>query len=286
MSPPAGSAGRIKVLATGFLPFGGDLYNASGVAAHWLHKQRIHGVGPRGYIDAVIVGVGDVPVVGAADAVASGHRAAADVVIQAIIKHHPEVVVCFGQGDKTTFSVELVARDQPDTPENPAERNKYVSYHDPRISRDPHTGYHPSYDTTFDKDRILAAIKSVGGDVQPSEDAGAYVCEDVLYHVLRYAQQNVADVRILAAGFVHVPRWVRVDVKHVHYYGDEIRHLPGFGSTDFVPNDNGKAPADKCVPQSLINLAAYKAVEAAVMGVRAVAEEVTPRGSPSLELER
>jgi pyroglutamyl-peptidase len=254
---------RLKVLVTGFVPFNDDPYNASGITAHWLDGQQIHAAGPGGFVDADIIGEGDVPVIGAA---AGGYHSAADVVIDLIRRHCPDLVVCLGQGEDTNFRVEQKATDQGDPPADPQKRSAGVAYHDPRIARS--EGYRETYDATLDADRIAAAIRAAGGDARANEGAGRYVCEDLLYHVLRYAEQQAGTgARLLPVGFIHVPRRVRVDVPISAFVPADapLRRMPGFGTDGFAPNAQGAALA--CVAQSLINAAIYKAVEAAALGV-------------------
>jgi hypothetical protein len=88
--------------------------------------------------------------------------------------------------------------------------------------------------------------------------------------VLRYADQQAGgDGRLTAVAFIHVPRWVRVDVPIAAFVpaGARLRGMVGFGSDDFIPNDQGVAPPEACVAQSLINTAIYKAVEVAALAV-------------------
>ncbi len=268
---PSGDApippSRLKVLVTGFVPFNDDPYNASGITAHWLDGQHIHALGPRGFVDADVIGEGDVPVIGAA---AGGDHSAADVVIELIRRHCPDLVVCLGQGEDTNFRVEQRATDQGDPPADPRRQSPGVAYHDPRIARG--AGYRESYGATLDAAPMAAAIRAAGGDARMSEDAGRYVCEDLFYHVLRYAEENAGDGgRALAVGFIHVPRWVRVDVPISAIVPAEarVRGMPGFGTVDFIPNDQGVAPPSACVAQSLINAAIFKAVEVATLHVAA-----------------
>jgi pyroglutamyl-peptidase len=257
-------AAELKVLVTGFVPFGGDAYNASGVTARWLDGQSIP-------TRALIVGKGDVPVVAASQ---GAERSGADAVIAAIDACRPDIVVCLGQGEAATFRVELEAHDPPDPPtavRAPSAREavRGAVFHDPRISRDPGAGYRATYASTLDAARVVTAIAAAGGDARTSTDAGMFVCEDVLYHVLRHLQGRAPA---LTAGFIHVPRRVRVDtpVDALLEDDDPVRDRPdydGTGLRPFTPNDAGATLGERYVAQSLINAAIYRAIAAAVAGV-------------------
>lgn len=180
----------------------------------------------------------------------------------------PTWFVCLGQGDAATFRVELEAHDPPDAPRALVGQVVAV-FHDPRIARDPAAGYRATYASTFDAAGIVAALAVAGGEARTSTDAGRFVCEDVLYHVLRHLQQQGGGV---AAGFIHVPRRVRVDVPvDALLAGDNpVRARPDFdgtGARPFTPNDNGAAQGERYVAQSLIDAAIYRAIAAAVAGV-------------------
>ena len=281
-----GVAPELTVLVTGFVPFGGDAYNASGVTARWLDGQSIEIGGPDGAVCASIVGKGDVPVLSASQGAA---RSGADAVLEAIDACRPDVIVCLGQGEAVAFRVELEAHDSPDPPD-PVVRD--AVYHDARIDRDPRAGYRATYASTLDAAGIVVAIAAAGGDARTSTDAGKFVCEDVLYHVLRHLEQRVAtgagaDAPVapcVAAGFIHVPRRVRVDtpVDGLLTADDPIRARPDFdgtGARAFTPNDAGARPGERYVAQSLINTAIYRAIEAAVAGFASVQRRAEGAGS-------
>lgn len=241
---------ELRILLTGFVPFGNDEYNPSGVTATALDGRRVDALGPLGYYSGRIIGKGDIPV-----RFGDESGAAADVVLQKILDVRPDIVICLGQGEDLRFRVELRARDN-------------TQRHDPRI-RTASPEYRSSYTTGLDADRLVAAMRSAGGDATTSNDAGLYVCEDLFYHVMRIVETRPGDVMIRAAGFIHVPRYVVVDVGE--------RDAAGKPRIPNMPEREGQSP----VPQSLINDVVYRAVEATVAGLPVYVDSPLPgRGSP------
>ena len=243
---------ELRVLVTGFVPFGDDEYNPSGVAANALDGRRVDALGPLGYYSARIIGRGNIPV-----RFGDETNAAADVVLQTILDARPDIVICLGQGEDLRFRVELRARDN-------------TARHDPRI-RTSSPEYRSSYTTGLDADRLVAAMRAAGGDATTSVDAGFYVCEDLFYHVMRIVETRPGDVMIRAAGFIHVPRYVVVDVGE--------RDAQSQPRVPNVPTREGQSP----IPQSLINDCIYRAVEATVAGLPVFIDSPLPdRGGSSL----
>ena len=227
---------ELRVLVTGFVPFGTDEYNPSGVAAKALDGRRVDALGPLGYYSARIIGRGEIPV----------HRgsesdAAADAVLQLVLDVRPDIVICLGQGNDLTFEIELRARDNREFP-------------DPRINIKA-TDYRSSYTTALDADRLVAAIRAGGGTALTSTDAGNFVCEDLFYHLMRMVETRPGDVMIRAAGFIHVPRYVVADTGQ--------KDSDGKSKIPNAPQREGQSP----VMQSLIDSCIYKAVEATVAGL-------------------
>lgn len=215
---------RLKVLVTGFVPFGDDKYNPSGVTAKWLHGKTLHSGRGGDAIAAGIIGRGDIPV-----RFVNQQNGGAKAVESLIINHNPDIVLGLGMADEV-FEVEKKANDLK---------------RDPSI-RPNSTGYSSSFGTSLPVDAVVNAIAASGGRVQSDSDAGAYVCEDVFYHIMRIAKASPGDIRILRAGFIHVPKYVVLDDKS----------LP-----NIVP------PGVTPVAQSLINNAIFNALEAIVADI-------------------
>lgn len=227
---------ELRVLVTGFVPFGQDQYNPSGVTAKALDGKRVDALGPLGYYSARIIGRGNIPV----------HRgderdSAAEAVLELVLDLRPDIVICLGQGTDLKFEIELRARDNRQHP-------------DPKINIKS-ADYRSYYTTSLEPERLVAAIRAAGGDATTSVDAGNYVCEDLFYHLMRMVETRPGDVLIRAAGFIHVPRYVVADTGE--------REPNGSYKIPNTPANQGQTP----IPQTTIDHCIYKAVEATVAGL-------------------
>jgi pyroglutamyl-peptidase len=260
----SGAGSDLRVLVTGFKPFGADPYNPSGIAAKCLDGRRVDNLARGGLHAAHIHGVGDIPV-----HFANESDDAADAVLHAILDIRPDVVISLGQAPDPFLRIELRARDNRE-------------HHDPRIvTSSPE--YQPEYRTLLDVDRVAMAIRGAGVEASTSEDAGAFVCEDLFYHVMRYVQTRPGGVDIKVAGFIHVPRFVLVDVplQGLVEAGDPILANPQYdpsGRSPFTPNTG----EGRAVPQSRINDAVFRAIEATVAGVPVDTDSPVPGPSRGL----
>ena len=167
----------MKILVTGFEPFGGESRNPSLEAVMAL---------PGEIMGAVIVKCA-VPVTFAG----AGCR-----VLEAIEREEPDAVLCVGQaGGRSALTPERVALNlddasipdnagaQPvDLPIDPAGRSALFS--------------------TLPVKKMVAAIQAAGVPAQLSLSAGTFVCNHLLYTVLAYLEAHRPAVR---AGFLHVP---------------------------------------------------------------------------------
>lgn len=173
---------RLVILVTGFEPFGGSDLNPSREVLPLLAAATIRGVDLR---TAVL------PVVGG-----SGRRAAPALLAAAVRRHEPSVLLCLGEtGSRGEISIERVAINLRDyrIPDNAG-----------RIVRDrPIVRNGPSaLMTTLPVRRLLEAIRSTGAPCELSLSAGAFLCNEIMYHALRISRRG----HIRAAGFIHLPR--------------------------------------------------------------------------------
>jgi pyroglutamyl-peptidase len=154
------------VLVTGFEPFGGSDVNTSQLAA-----EAVGGV------------VLPVSYARAADALRAAVRAA-----------DPDVVVCFGQSERETVSVELFAHnlDGAESEDN-----------DGAVSSEVIDPAGPvAYRSTLPVDDIVAALRAEEIPAERSRDAGAFLCNHVFYVLMRLLEQERSGT---IGGFVHVP---------------------------------------------------------------------------------
>lgn len=167
-------------LLTGFQPFGGAKDNPS-----WRMLKPLAGQTISGYrIETV-----ELPVV---------YDEMAKPLAEAIAKHQPRVVICFGQG-RGLIEVERVAR------------NGYHAARPPdnKGMRPPREKIVPDgaeqYATQLPVDAILAALEKAKLTAGASEDAGGYLCNECFYRLME-AKAQIGANGIVARGFMHVPR--------------------------------------------------------------------------------
>jgi pyroglutamyl-peptidase len=159
----------VRVLVTGFEPFGGSTVNPS--------QQLVDAL--EGDVAKVVLPV--------------SYARAAAVLRDAIAEHEPEVVICFGQADgRAGISIERFAHnfDEATTTDND----------DAPGSGAPIDPDGPAaYPSSLPVDDIVAALRAEGIPAAPSRDAGGFLCNHVFYVLMRTLEQNARG------GFVHVP---------------------------------------------------------------------------------
>ncbi len=167
----------MKVLITGFQPFGGESINPAYEAVKRL-PQTIAGA-------SVITK--EIPVV---------FRQGSRAVYEAVQKEQPDVVICVGQaGGRSGITPEFVG----------------INYQDARIPDN--DGNQPvgesiqpdgpnAYFTKLPVKAMVAAMKKEGIPAAVSFSAGTYVCNDVMYQLLYDIDREFPQMR---GGFIHVP---------------------------------------------------------------------------------
>lgn len=167
----------MKVLITGFEPFGGDKINPSLEAVNML-EENIAG--------AEIVKA-SLPVV---------FGKSIQVLEELIKKENPEIVICVGQaGGRFEISIERVAINIDDARISDNEGNQPV---DESIFKDGEAAY-------FTKLPIKAMMEEIRGGNIPaavSNTAGTYVCNHIMYGLLYLIDKKYPKIK---GGFIHVP---------------------------------------------------------------------------------
>ena len=165
----------MKVLLTGFDPFGGESVNPAFEAIKLL---------PSTIAGAEIVYV-EIP---------TEFKKSAPAVEAAIKEHNPDIVINVGQaGGRSCVTVEKVGINLADAriPDNagdqPADR--------PILPEGPAAHF-----ATLPIRRMIEAIQRAGVAASISNSAGTFVCNHLMYSVLHHLSGT--DVR---AGFIHVP---------------------------------------------------------------------------------
>lgn len=167
----------MKILVTGFEPFGGESVNPS-----WMAVERL----PDTLNGAEIV-KRRLPVV---------YFRALDILEKEIETLRPDVVVMTGQaGGSDAMRIERVGINlcEAKLPDNDGVQLMGA----PIVPEGPN-----AYFSTFPYREMLAAVEEAGIPVRHSFSAGAYLCNHVLYGALHLAETKFPGLR---AGFIHVP---------------------------------------------------------------------------------
>ena len=167
----------MKILVTGFDPFGGEKVNPALEAVKSLpseiHGTEIHWV--------------EIPTV---------FYKSAEVLEAEIVRYQPDVVLCIGQaGGRAGLTPERVAINQDDAriPDN--QGNQPI---DTPIRLDGEAAYF----STLPIKAMVQAIKEVGLPATVSNTAGTFVCNHLMYQALYLADKKFPHMR---AGFMHIP---------------------------------------------------------------------------------
>ncbi|MGL5543004.1 MAG: pyroglutamyl-peptidase I [Fusobacteriaceae bacterium] len=167
----------MKVLVTGFDPFGGESINPAWEAVKAIPNQ-VEGV------DVVTV---QIPTV---------FRKSVDAVLTAAKEHNPDVILCVGQaGGRFDMTVERVAINIDDARIKDNEGNQPI---DLPIYQDGESAYF----TTLPIKAMVAEMQKEGCPASVSNTAGTFVCNHIMYAVLHHiANDKIAK----KGGFIHVP---------------------------------------------------------------------------------
>ncbi len=166
----------MKVLVTGFEPFGPWQCNPSGETARHLDGATI--------IDAEITGL-VLPV--------SFRRAAAPL-IAAIDELRPDVVLNLGQGQPVGVRVERIALNRCTAPEG-GDNDGYFPSGEPVVPGGPE-----AYSSTLPVTEIVELLSNVKFNVALSDSAGEFLCNYVMYTTLHHIATHQLPTR---AGFIH-----------------------------------------------------------------------------------
>ncbi|MFD0864300.1 hypothetical protein ACFQ06_00550 [Tessaracoccus lubricantis] len=162
----------MRILVSGFEPFGGDVANASGDAVEQL--------GATWDDPAVDLHVVTLPV---------SFDRAPTALAAAIAATRPDAVICVGEaGGRTAVTPERWAVN---------ERSARIPDNDGAQPSGPIDDLAPSLASRIDVDGIVEAMRAAGIEAQPSQDAGRYVCNAVFRAALTGFDGP--------AGFIHVP---------------------------------------------------------------------------------
>lgn len=167
----------MKVLITGFDPFGGADINPAYEAVKMLPNQIKKAEIIKMEIPTVFIKGGE-------------------VLERAICEHRPDVVICVGQaGGRSDISVEKVAINLMEAriPDN--EGNQPL---DQKVWEDGQNAYF----ATIPVKAMAGKLKAGGIPSSVSYTAGTFVCNDIMYRLLYLAEKQHQGIR---GGFIHVP---------------------------------------------------------------------------------
>ena len=167
----------MKILVTGFDPFGGEKVNPAYEAVKLM---------PDNIAGAEIIKL-EIPTVFSKSALA---------VEAGIEKYHPDVVVNVGQaGGRSCVTIEKVAINLAEAriPDNDGEQPLNVP-----LKEDGENAYF----SLLPVNAIVKNVREHGLPCHVSYTAGTYVCNAVMYNVLYMAAKKYPKLR---AGFIHVP---------------------------------------------------------------------------------
>ena len=167
----------MKVLVTGFDPFGGDKTNASLEAVLRLPAR----------IGALEIATAELP---------TSYARSLAALEAALARANPEIVLCVGQaGDRSALCVERVAVNLQDarTPDNDGAQPVDA----PVVAGGP-----AAYLATLPVRAAVAALRAVELPAELSLSAGTFVCNHVFYGLMHLAAARRNPFR---GGFLHVP---------------------------------------------------------------------------------
>lgn len=167
----------MKVLVTGFDPFGGDKVNPAYEAVKKM---------PSEIAGAEIIKL-EVPTV---------FGKSGQVVKEAIQEHQPEIVICVGQaGGRSAISFERVAINLAEA--RIADNEDNQPFDTPLEADGP-----AAYFTSLPIKAMTKNVHEHGLPAYISYTAGTFVCNDIMYRLLHLIETEFPTIR---GGFIHVP---------------------------------------------------------------------------------
>ena len=198
----------MKILVTGFEPFGGEQRNPSAEVVERLPEK----IGENELIKLIL------PVV----------RGKASTAIQnAVEKFHPDAVLSVGQaGGRPAVSVERVAVNLDDYRISDNEGNQPAD--EPVVPNGP-----DGYFCTVPVKRMVEAMQKAGIPAVQSLSAGTFVCNHVMYATLHFLAVQHPNAKF---GFIHIP-----------YLPEQVADKPGQPSMSLELSAKAVETAIECI---------------------------------------
>lgn len=167
----------MKVMVTGFEPFGGESTNPSWEAVRGL-PEEIGGAEVVKY---------KLPVT---------FKGVRELIPKLIVKERPDIIILTGQaGGRVNITVERVAINVMDS-ENP-DNEGYRPEDEPVFEGAP-----AAYFATIPVKKVVSAIRNAGIPASISNTAGTYVCNAAMFTALHTVEVAGMETTV---GFIHVP---------------------------------------------------------------------------------
>lgn len=167
----------MKVLVTGFEPFGGQTVNSSASAVALLPEN----LGGHTIVKAIL------PV---------SYTRSDKILLEKIRECKPDIVICVGQNaGASTIRVESTAG-------NYAHAESEDNDHNLWLYRSIEMSGAPSYRATLPIEKIVKNLGNAGIPAEVSHSAGTFVCNCLMYQMLRMRETEFPNA---SCGFVHVP---------------------------------------------------------------------------------
>jgi len=174
-----------RILVTGFSPFDGREKNASLIAAAALKTKSVTQMTRSSINSNAVISNLEIPV---------EWGRPREVLLDAIKKHKPEIIISLGEGHVGEFNIETKAR-------NVRQRRTDNLQNLPVGPNDPDGP--DTITATIDAHALLRKINPNGDiPIKISSDAGGFICEETLYALER---MKAASPLITGVVFVHLP---------------------------------------------------------------------------------
>ncbi len=168
----------MKVLLTGFEPFGGSQVNPSAQVVGRLARDGVPGVALHSAI---------LPV---------DRQGGPATLLNAVRALHPDAILCLGEAARRpAISIERVAINLLDY--RMVDNAGHQAVDEPIVLEGP-----AAYFVTLPVRAMLDAVRMAGIPAELSLSAGAFLCNQVTYELLHYLTTHQLDI---PAGFVHLP---------------------------------------------------------------------------------
>ncbi|HEY3289473.1 MAG TPA: pyroglutamyl-peptidase I [Anaerolineae bacterium] len=168
----------MKILLTGFEPFGGSPVNPSIQVVNALASDPI---------ENIVLHAAMLPVT---------QDSGPATLVHAIESFKPDTVLCLGQNSgRSALAIERVAINLMDYAI--ADNSGALVTDKPIVADGP-----AAYFVTLPVRALLSAIREAGVPAELSLTAGTFLCNQVLYTALHHIAMNALPIR---AGFIHVP---------------------------------------------------------------------------------